>query len=130
MNNDIIIEARELTKRFGEQVAVQSVSLEVPRGKIFGFIGPSGSGKTTTIRLLLGVYKPTEGQALVLGDEAGHFSKETRAKIGYMPQLTVLYRDLSVWENLNFAASIYGMSPPRGQRLEGLLKFVGMMEHQ
>ena len=129
-NNHIVIDAHELGKRFGDQVAVQGVSFQVPRGNIFGFIGPSGSGKTTTIRLLLGVYKPTEGKALVLGDEAGHFTKETRARIGYMPQLSVLYRDLSVWENLNFAASIYGMSPLRGKRLQELLHFVELSEHQ
>lgn len=128
--DNIVIRAQELTKQFGSQIAIQDVTFEISRGRIFGFIGPSGSGKTTTIRLLTGVYEPTAGEAVVLGEHPVDFTQSTRARIGYMPQLFVLYRDLTVWENLNFAASIYGMSPWRGKRLKQLLDFVELSEHR
>lgn len=118
------------TKRFGEQVAIEDVTFEVPRGAIFGYVGPSGSGKTTTIRLLTGVYAPTAGEVTVLGRSPAHFTQETRGRIGYMPQLFVLYPDLSVWENLNFAASLYGMGLRRGRRLRQMLEFVELDAHR
>jgi ABC-2 type transport system ATP-binding protein len=96
----------------------------MPRASIFGLIGPSGCGKTTTVRLLTGVYRPTSGQALVLGERPGKFRAETRARIGYMLQQTILYPDLTVWENLNFAGAIYGVGPLRGKRLRNVLDFV------
>jgi ABC-2 type transport system ATP-binding protein len=123
-DNGMTIFAEGLTKKFGQQVAVQDVTFEVPHGKIFGFIGPSGSGKTTTIRLLTGVYRPTSGDALVLGDHPWDFTQAKRARIGYLPQLFVLYQDLTVWENLNFAASLYGVSLKRDRWLEQVLDFV------
>ena len=109
---------------------VQDVSFDVPRSSIFGFIGPSGSGKTTTIRLLTGVYTPTDGQVIVLDRNPAQFSQGERARLGYMPQLFVLYPNLTVWENLNFAASLYGMGLFRGKRLKGALKFVELYEHR
>lgn len=124
------ISARDLTKRFGTEAAVDHATFDVPRGSIFGFIGPSGSGKTTTIRLLTGIYKPTEGQVIVLGKDPTKFSHKSRAKLGYMPQLFVLYPNLTVWENLNFAASIYGMSLFRGKHLNQVLDFVELREHK
>jgi ABC-2 type transport system ATP-binding protein len=127
---DSVISARHLTKKFGGEVAVQDVSFEVPRGSIFGFIGPSGSGKTTTVRLLTGVYTPTEGEVMVLDRNPARFSQGERARLGYMPQLFVLYPTLTVWENLNFAASLYGMSLFRGKRLKEALKFVELYEHR
>jgi ABC-2 type transport system ATP-binding protein len=128
--NGIVIHADGLTKQFGDEFAVQDVTFQIPRGKIFGFIGPSGSGKTTTVRLLLGIYKPTEGDALVLGQRPTEFTQSTREQIGYMPQLFVLYPDLTVWENLNFTASLYGMGFRRGKRLNELLDFVELGEHK
>jgi ABC-2 type transport system ATP-binding protein len=122
--------AKNITKRFGDQVAVNDITFEVPRGSIFGFIGPSGSGKTTTIRLLTGIYKPTSGEVKVLGKRPEEFTQGLRARIGYMPQLFVLYPNLTVWENLNFAASIYGMSPSRRKRLNEVLDFVELSEHK
>src|SRR5512145_16274 len=104
-NRDIIITAKDLTKQFGDELAVNQASFEIPRGSIFGFIGPSGSGKTTTVRLLTGIYKPTGGEAWVFGHPPTRFKRRERENIGYMPQSFVLYPDLSVWENLNFAAS-------------------------
>lgn len=129
-SDDVIVRAEELTIRFGREVAVQNVSFEILRGKIFGFIGPSGSGKTTTVRLLTGFYKPVTGWVSVLGYAPADFAPETRAKIGYMPQHFVLYPELTVWENLNFAASIYGMPFDREKRLSELLDFVELSEHR
>ena len=109
---------------FGEEIAVQSLTMQVPRGSIFGFIGPSGCGKTTTVRLLTGFYSPTSGTLSVLGKNPVDFSKSDRRKIGYLIQQFVLYPDLTVWENLNFAASVYGVGLFRGRRLKQLLDFV------
>jgi len=127
---DSVISAKHLTKKFAGETAVQDVSFDVPRSSIFGFIGPSGSGKTTTIRLLTGVYTPTDGQVIVLDRNPAQFSQNERAHLGYMPQLFVLYPNLTVWENLNFAASLYGMGLFRGKRLKGALRFVELYEHR
>ena len=127
---DSVISAKHLTKKFADETAVQDVSFDVPRSSIFGFIGPSGSGKTTTIRLLTGVYTPTDGQVIVLDRNPAKFSQGERARLGYMPQLFVLYPNLTVWENLNFAASLYGMGLFRGKRLKEALKFVELYEHR
>ena len=124
-----VVQAHELTKMFGEEAAVDSLTMNVPRGTIFGFIGPSGCGKTTTVRLLTGVHKPTSGQVTVLGKDPYEFSKSDREKIGYLIQNFVLYPELTVWENLNFAASFYGVSLfGRAKRFNRLLEFVELKE--
>lgn len=124
-----VVNAQELTKTFGEEVAVNSLSMKVPRGTIFGFIGPSGCGKTTTVRLLTGILKPTSGQVTVLDKQPTHFSKSDQEKIGYLIQNFVLYPELTVWENLNFAASFYGVGLlHRHSRLNKLLEFVELQE--
>jgi ABC-2 type transport system ATP-binding protein len=123
-----VVETQDLTKAFGDDIAVQSLNMYVPRGKIFGFIGPSGCGKTTTVRLLTGFYEPTSGSATVLGKNPVNFSKSDREKIGYLIQSFVLYPELTVWENLNFAASFYGVTPFRQKRLNKLLDFVELKE--
>jgi ABC-2 type transport system ATP-binding protein len=119
-----IIRSQSLTKKFGEHTAVEDVTMEIPAGSIFGFIGPSGSGKTTTVRLLLGVYLPTSGQATVFGQPSDRFATATREKIGYMPQLFILEPGLNVRQNLSFAASLYGMGVRRGRRLREVLDLV------
>jgi ABC-2 type transport system ATP-binding protein len=123
-----VIEAQELTKTFGEEVAVNSLTMQVPRGTIFGFIGPSGCGKTTTVRLMTGIYKPTSGQLTVLGKDPVHFTQSDQERIGYLIQQFVLYPELTVWENLNFAASFYGVTLFRQKRLNQLLDFVELKE--
>ena len=128
--HEAIIYSEGLTKQFNGDTAVEDINLSIARGKIFGFIGPSGCGKTTTVRLLTGLYTPTSGMATVLGQNPTQFSQSTQAKIGYMPQLFVLYDDLSIWQNLNFAASLYGVGLRRKKRLNELLEFVELHEHQ
>jgi ABC-2 type transport system ATP-binding protein len=116
--------------RFGEQIGLQDLTFSIPPGVIFGLIGPSGCGKTTTVRLLTGLYKPTEGAVRVMGEEPSKFRTETRERIGYMPQQFVLYPQLSVWENMNFVASLYGMPLfHRSNRIKELLEFVELSDH-
>ena len=118
------IYTHELTKNFNGELAVNQVSMEVPEGAVFGFIGPSGSGKTTTVRLLMGLYVPDSGEVTVLGVSPARFSRHDRERIGYLPQLFVLYPDLTIWENMNFAASLYGVPFLRTKRLNELLELV------
>lgn len=98
-----------VTRRFGEDVAVDDISLTVPAGTILGVIGPSGAGKTTTVRMLTGALGPSEGSVRVLGEDPVRFRRRTREKIGYMPQLFTLYPDLSARENVDFVASLFGI---------------------
>lgn len=100
------VEARALTKRFGDLVAVDGLDLELPAGRIYGLLGPNGSGKTTLIRCLVGLAKPTSGEARVLGVPMP--DRENLARIGYMTQSDGIYVDLSVWENLRFFAALSG----------------------
>lgn len=119
------VDAQALTKQFGSDYAVQDLTFQIPTGKIIGFIGPSGCGKTTTVRLMTGIYRPTAGSVKVFGQSPDRFTSRLRERMGYMPQLFVLYPDLSVSENMNFAASLYGMSFfRRGKRIRSLLDFV------
>jgi ABC-2 type transport system ATP-binding protein len=127
-DNGAIVETEKLTKRFGDEVAVDDLTLAIPPGIIFGFIGPSGSGKTTTVRLLTGVQSPTSGQVRVFGVAPSSFSERERARIGYMPQLSVLFPHLSIIENLRFVASIYGMRWGRRKRLDQALEFVELQD--
>jgi len=123
--SDITVDANELTKQFGSDYAVQGLTFNIPRGKIIGFIGPSGCGKTTTVRLMTGIYRPSAGYVNVFGRPPDQFNSQVRERVGYMPQLFVLYQDLSIWENMNFVASLYGMSLfRRGKRMRELLQFV------
>lgn len=127
---EIIIKTENVSKELNGTTAVQNESFYVPKGSIFGFIGPSGSGKTTTIHLLTGYYRPTSGEVRVFGRSPDQFSNTEREKIGYLPQLFSLYPDLTVWENLNFAASIYGLSFIRRKRLNEILDFVELTQER
>jgi ABC-2 type transport system ATP-binding protein len=126
MANPIVI-AENLTRRFGDFIAVDHVSFSVDAGEIIGYLGPNGSGKTTTIRMLLGLYEPSEGKATVLGFDAFHQSEEVRARAGYMSQKFALYDDLTVWENLTFYGGIYGIRDKK--RIEETLALVGLAGH-
>jgi len=130
VGENAVVRTEGLTKRFGAEVAVDGLTFEVPRGRIFGLIGPSGCGKTTTVRMLTGVYTPTKGRAVVLDSEPSQFSQVTRTQIGYMPQRSVLYPNLSVWENLRFAGSIYGVRPFAQAQLLDALRFVELEQHR
>lgn len=125
-----IIHTRELTKSFGGFTAVDDLNLDVPAGAIFGFVGPSGCGKTTSVRLLLGIYRPDRGHVAVLHKSPQDFGLWERTQIGYMPQQFVLYPELSGWENLNFAASVYGVPLRRKTRLQELLGLVELNGHE
>jgi len=106
---DHVVVVKDVVMKFADQLAVDGISLVVPAGTIVGLIGPSGSGKTTTIRLLTGALKPTSGTLEVLGEEPRHFRRETRQRIGYMPQSFTLYPDLTVRENVDFIGALFGM---------------------
>jgi ABC-2 type transport system ATP-binding protein len=106
---DNVVVVKDVVMQFADQLAVDGISLVVPAGTIVGLIGPSGSGKTTTIRMLTGALKPTSGTLEVLGEEPRHFRRETRERIGYMPQSFTLYPDLTVRENVDFIGALFGM---------------------
>jgi ABC-2 type transport system ATP-binding protein len=98
-----------VSKRYNGHEAVSNLDLEIPAGSVVGVVGPSGSGKTTTIRMVTGSLGPTSGTIEVLGESPARFSRRTREHIGYMPQLFSLYPDLTVLENVDFAASLFGL---------------------
>jgi ABC-2 type transport system ATP-binding protein len=108
------VRIENLVKTFGAFVAVDRVSLEVPRGEIFGFLGPNGAGKSTTIRMLCGLLKPTSGSASVAGFDVAKFPERVRQNIGYMSQKFSLYDDLTVEQNIDFFTGMYGV--PRDRR--------------
>ncbi len=103
------IEVENLTKRFGDFVAVDHISFRVKQGEVYGWLGPNGAGKTTTIRLLLGLFKITEGNARVLGYDPSTETKAMQAHVGYMSQLFTLYNDLTARENIRFYGQAYGL---------------------
>jgi ABC-2 type transport system ATP-binding protein len=115
------------SKRFGNVVALENLSLTVPVGSLLGVIGPSGSGKTTTIRLMTGGLAPTSGTVRVMGENPRRFRRQTRERIGYMPQLFVLYPDLTAKENVGFVASLFGMLwRRRSKRVREMLELVDL----
>ncbi len=124
---DAIIQAKDLTRSFGELTAVDHLNLEVARGEIFGLVGPDGAGKTTTLRLMCGLMDPTSGQAAVAGHDASRESVQVRDRIGYMAQRFGLYSDLTVDENMNFYADLFGLSKAeREALLPNLLRMTRM----
>ena len=124
-----IVSMDGVSRRYGDVVAVDGVSLHVPRGTILGVIGPSGSGKTTVIRMLTGTLEPSEGNLRVLGQHPRKFTRHAREQIGYMPQHFVLYEELTAAENVAFVASLFGLLwPTRGRRVEQVLKLVDLWE--
>lgn len=108
-----IIEARGLTKRFGDFVAAEKISFAIPRGEIFGLLGPNGAGKSTTFKMLCGLLKPSEGEGRVAGFDLRRDTAAARGRLGYMAQKFSLYGDLSVGQNLDFFAGVYGLTGAR-----------------
>src|SRR6476620_10882624 len=116
--NDIVIDVHGLTKKFGGRAVVRNLSMQVKRGTIYGFLGPNGSGKTTTIRMLCGLLTPDSGEGTCLGYDIRRDADQIKLQVGYMTQRFSLYQDLSVRENLEFVARLYGVRDARGAARE------------
>jgi ABC-2 type transport system ATP-binding protein len=110
MSDEVIISVRDLCKKFGNFTAVDHISFDVMRGEIFGFLGANGAGKTTAIRMLCGLSYPTSGTGLVAGFDVNRQAEQIKKHIGYMCQKFSLYDDLTVYENIQLYAGIYGLS--------------------
>ena len=123
-----IIQAKNVTRKFGDLVAVDHLNLEIPKGEIFGLVGPDGAGKTTTLRLFCGLLDPTEGEVRVAGFDASHQTDQVRDRIGYMAQRFGLYQDLTVEENMDFYADLFGITDAERDRLKGELLPMTRME--
>jgi len=121
------VTVKELTRTFGDFVAVNRVSFSVGKGEIFGFLGPNGAGKSTTIRMLTGILMPTSGEAKVLGYDVYKEVEHIKENIGYMSQRFSLYNDLTVMENIEFYGGIYKVSPEkRSRRFRWALEMAGL----
>jgi ABC-2 type transport system ATP-binding protein len=129
MSAERVIDVRGLSKSFGAVRAVDNFDLSVPRGAIYGFLGPNGSGKTTTIRMVCGLLKPDSGEGEVLGFDVLNQSLKIKERVGYMTQRFSLYEDLSIRENLEFIARLYGLDR-RDERVDRALADLGLSERQ
>ena len=123
-----VIVVENLTRKFGDFVAVDHINFEVQPGEVIGYLGPNGSGKTTTIRMLLGLLKPSDGKATVLGYDVFKQSEEIRARVGYMSQKFAIYDDLTTLENLTFYGGVYGINDKA--RIQHTLELVGLNGHE
>ncbi len=131
MNKDIVIQVADLTKFYGEILAVDHINFEVEKGEVFGFLGPNGAGKTTTIRMLTGLSKPTDGEASILGFDINSQIVQIKKHIGVVPEISNLYDELTAFENLLFMAQLYGVPKSmRRQRAEDLLKTFRLHERK
>ncbi|CQR70086.1 putative ABC transporter ATP-binding protein YbhF [Sporomusa ovata DSM 2662] len=125
------VETENLTRVFGDFVAVNQVNLKIPQGSIYGFLGPNGSGKSTTIRMLCGILAPTSGRGQILGLDLAAQAEAIKAKIGYMSQKFSLYDDLTVIENLEFYAGLYSLQgPQRQERIEYMLDMARLKDRR
>jgi ABC-2 type transport system ATP-binding protein len=125
--NETAIETHNLTKRFGDFVAVDRVSFQVQAGEVVGYLGPNGSGKTTTIRMLLGLLQPSDGAATVLGLDCRTQAESIRPRVGYMSQKFALYEELTMRENLEFYAGVYGIAGrERTARVREVIDVLGL----
>ncbi len=125
------IEVKNLAKHFGDEQVLKGLNLSVDRGEIFGLVGPSGAGKSTLLKMLTGYLTPSEGEVEVLGKPPSDFTSEDRRRMGFMPQGFVLYEELSVRQNLNFVAGLYGLRfGKRRRRVRETLELVELWEHR
>jgi ABC-2 type transport system ATP-binding protein len=126
-----VIETKNLTKRFGDFIAVDAISFEVEKGEIFGFLGANGAGKTTAMRMLCALSIPTSGEAMVAGYDVKKEPEKIKKNIGYMSQKFALYEDLKVWENLRLFAGIYGVPAKEIEpRIDALLETLGFEDEK
>jgi ABC-2 type transport system ATP-binding protein len=124
-NGQIAIEVEGLTKSFAAKVVVRNLSMRVRRGQIYGFLGPNGSGKTTTLRMLCGLLTPDSGRGTALGYDIRTQSEAIKRHVGYMTQRFSLYQDLSILENLEFVARVYGLADP-GKEARAAIERLGL----
>ncbi len=129
MNPDLVIDVQKLNKSFGEKHVVRDFSLQVKRGEIFGFLGPNGSGKTTSIRMLCGLLTPDSGSGTCLGYDVVRETAAIKREVGYMTQRFSLWEDLTIRENLDFVARMYGMRNRR-QAVDSAIAQLGLASRQ
>ena len=127
--NHFVIRTENLVKRFKDVLALDRVNLSIKRGEVFGLLGPNGAGKTTLIRILTGIFTPTEGKVEVLGYDVTKNSEELRRKIGLLPQEAETYENLTAWENIAYYAGMYGLDNTEIKlRTEKIIELIGLKE--
>ncbi|MFX0069422.1 MAG: ABC transporter ATP-binding protein [Candidatus Hodarchaeota archaeon] len=127
--DDIVISTEGLVKRFKDVVALDGVTLQVRRGEVFGLLGPNGAGKTTLIRILIGIFTPTEGKAEVLGYDSTENPEEIRKRVALLPQEAETYENLTAWENIAYYAGMYGLEKNEIEsRTQKIVDLIGLKE--
>lgn len=130
LSSDVAVSCRHLTKRFGDFTATDNVSFEVQKGEIFGLLGPNGAGKSTTFKMLCGLLKPTEGEAQVVGHDLRYATGSAKSQLGYMAQKFSLYGLLSVRQNLEFSAGVYGLEGDvKRQRIDEMIETFDLSQY-
>lgn len=127
--NELAIDVRHLVKQFGDKIAVNDVSIQMPKGQVWGFLGPNGSGKTTTIRMICGLLNISAGEGQCLGMNIQTDAERIKLKTGYMTQKFSFWEDLSIRENLEFVARLYSLKP-RNQKVDETLEKLGLTHRQ
>jgi ABC-2 type transport system ATP-binding protein len=125
----LAIDVHGLTKRFGSKTVVDHIDIAVPEGEVWGFLGPNGSGKTTSIRMLCGLLHPDDGEGTCLGLDFRKESEKVKRQVGYMTQRFSFWEDLSIRENLEFVARLYGVASAK-EKVDATLKRLGLLERQ
>lgn len=127
--DDIVISTEGLVKRFKDVLALDRVTLQVRRGEVFGLLGPNGAGKTTLIRILIGLFTPTEGKAEVLGYDSTENPEEIRKRVALLPQDAETYENLTAWENIAYYAGMYGLEKNEIEsRTQKIVDLIGLKE--